>query len=300
VKTQTARVFSERAATQVGKAWNADGLSFYNAAVRSRSRRWLAILIALLIWSAHPAYPQSTDTEIFDTFQTWMKEQPASKIDILDRYRQKLLSDGVAAAEADRRIDVIIKKFQESEKERWNRVLTSPTPAFNTKPNAFLVEMSKGLKPGKALDVGMGQGRNSIYLAQQGWTVTGFDPADKAVAAAQDQAKRLGVTLTTFVKRDDEFDFGRDQWDLILLSYVGARDMVDRVHESLKPGGVVIVEGFHVDATKDGPIGRAVVFETNELLDLFERFRVLRYEDTSATADFGLKPSRIVRLCAQK
>jgi len=268
--------------------------------VFSPARRWLAILVAALIWSAHPAYPQSTDTDVFNAFQAWMKAQPASTTDILDQYRQKLLSDGVPATEADRRIDVIVKKFQESEKERWNRVLTSATPGFNTKPNAFLVEMSKGLKPGTALDVGMGQGRNSIFLAQQGWTVTGFDPADKAVAAAQDQAKQLGVTLTTFIKRDDEFDFGRDRWDLILLSYVGARDVVDRVYDSLKPGGVVIVEAFHRDATKDGPIGRAVVFETNELLKLFERFRILRYEDTMATADFGLRPSRVVRLCAQK
>jgi tellurite methyltransferase len=36
----------------------------------------------------------------------------------------------------------------------------------------------------------MGQGRNALYLAQQGWNVTGFDPAEKAVAAAQEQAKR--------------------------------------------------------------------------------------------------------------
>jgi 2-polyprenyl-3-methyl-5-hydroxy-6-metoxy-1,4-benzoquinol methylase len=39
----------------------------------------------------------------------------------------------------------------------------------------------------------MVQGRNAVYLAQQGWEVTGFNPADQAVAAAQDQASRLGV-----------------------------------------------------------------------------------------------------------
>jgi len=42
---------------------------------------------------------------------------------------------------------------------------------FSRKPNGFLVEVMRGRKEGKALDVGMGEGRNSIYLAQQGWAV---------------------------------------------------------------------------------------------------------------------------------
>lgn len=80
----------------------------------------------------------------------------------------------------------------------------------------------------------------------------------------------------------------------------GVRENVTRVFDSLKPGGLVVVEGFHHDATRSGPIGAGVVFETNELPQLFSRFRVLRYEDTDATADFGLQRTRVVRLCAQK
>src|SRR2546426_936208 len=59
---------------------------------------------------------------------------------------------------------------------------------FSRKPNAFLVEMARQRKPGRALDVGMGQGRNSIFLAQQGWDVTGFDPADVGVRQAKAEA----------------------------------------------------------------------------------------------------------------
>jgi SAM-dependent methyltransferase len=176
----------------------------------------------------------------------------------------------------------------------------TPTPAFNTQPNAFLAEMTKRLTPGKALDVGMGQGRNAIYLTQQGWAVTGFAPADQAVAAAQDQARRLGVQLTTLVLHDDQFEFGTEQWDLIVLSYVGVRRVVSRVNEALRPGGLVVVEGFHRDATKTAPIGGGGVFDTNELLRLFDRLRIVRYEDTEGVADFGLRTTRLVRLCAQK
>jgi 2-polyprenyl-3-methyl-5-hydroxy-6-metoxy-1,4-benzoquinol methylase len=87
------------------------------------------------------------------------------------------------------------------------------------------MEMAKDRKAGTALDVGMGQGRNAIWLAQQGWDVTGFDPAEKAVALAQETAKMLGVRLETEIKGMEDFDFGERRWDLILFSYVGAREM---------------------------------------------------------------------------
>jgi SAM-dependent methyltransferase len=171
---------------------------------------------------------------------------------------------------------------------------------FNTAPNGFLVTITKGLKPGRSLDVGMGQGRNTIYLAQQGWDSVGFDPADRAVAAAQEQAKKLGVKITTHVAKAEAFDWGDSAWDLIVLSSVGAREFTTQAMRALRPGGMLVVEAFHRDATKSGPIGGAVVFDTNELLTLFSTLRVVRYEDTTAPADFGRGETRVVRLAAVK
>ena len=283
-----------------------------SAIMPSGCRIVVATLLAVLAFTAHPLSIQTpapdqskgaqrTDAQVYDAFDAWMKQQQQSGADPdLDVYRLVLAAQGTGASEIDRQIAVIEDRLQQAENARWNRVLTAAVPRFNTKPNAFLVEMTRGVSPGKALDVGMGQGRNALYLAQQGWTVTGFDPADKAVAAAQAQAKQLGVALNALVLRDDQFDFGKDRWDLIVLSYVGAREFVPRVYDALTPGGMVVVEAFHRDSTKNGPIGGAVVFDTNELLKLFERFRILRYEDTEAVADFGLHAERLVRLCAQK
>jgi SAM-dependent methyltransferase len=257
---------------------------------------------AFFAFAQAPAATQASDTQIYEKFRAWITGLPPDQQagDPEPAYRKVLAAEGLSASEIDRQIRIIDEQGQRLEIERWNRILTSPTAAFNRKPNAFLAEMAQGIKPGRALDVGMGQGRNAIYLAQQGWAVTGFDPADKAVALAEEEAKRLGVKLTTRVVRDDQFDFGKDQWDLVVLSYVGARDLVARVFESLKPGGFVVVEGFHRDSTKTARIGEAVVFDTNELLKIFERFRVVRYEDTDGIADFGMDKMRLVRLCAQK
>ena len=262
--------------------------------------------LLLLLALANPMARQATavpaaDQQIFDAFWTWMTGNPDSmKGDVEVNYRNELRKQGVAPGEIDRRWKVIEDVSGRMEVERWNRILTAPKPSFNIKPNAFLVDMVRGVKPGAALDVGMGQGRNAIYLAQQGWTVTGFDPADRAVAAAQAEAARVGVKLNAIVARDDQFEFKKDAWDLVVLSYVGGREYAGRVFDSLRPGGIVILEAFHKDATKAGPIGGNVVFDTNELLTLFNRFRVLRYEDVDATADFGLQTLRVVRLCAQK
>src|SRR5258708_5913914 len=52
---------------------------------------------------------------------------------------------------------------------------------YNPEPNEFLVEMVRARKPGFALDVAMGQGRNALYLASKGWRVTGIDISDEAL-----------------------------------------------------------------------------------------------------------------------
>ena len=84
------------------------------------------------------------------------------------------------------------------------------------------------------------------------------------------------------------------------LSYVDVRNVADRVVRSLKPGGIVVVEAFHRDVTRRNPVGGAVVFDSNELLQLFSRLRVLRYEDLETKTDFGSGLVRAVRLCAMK
>jgi SAM-dependent methyltransferase len=242
---------------------------------------------------------------IYEAFRSWITQQPrdvqnADDAVVYQRYVVELKRQGKSDKEAAAIVASLKSIGDRAEIERWNRILTAPEPRFNTAPNAFLVTMLKGLKPGRSLDVGMGQGRNTIYLAQQGWESFGFDPADRAVAAAQEQAKKLGVTITTQVAKAEDYDWGNAKWDLIVLSYVGAREYANQVRRSLKSGGMVIVEGFHRDATKTQSIGGAVVFDTNELLKLFADLRVVRYEDTTAVGDFGLGNTRVVRFAGVK
>ena len=272
----------------------------------------LAVAVAFLsLASAEaqqaPPAPAATAAEVatYEAFRAWITKQPPaiqneSDAAVFARYAAELRAQGKSARDADAAVASLRAMGDRAEVERWNRILTAAEPRFNTGPNAFLVAVTTGLKPGRSLDVGMGQGRNTIYLAQQGWESVGFDPADRAVAAAQAQAAKLGVKITASVARAEAYDWGENRWDLIVLSYVGAREYAARVVRALRPGGMVVVEGFHRDATKTQSIGGGVVFDTNELLKIFSALRVVRYEDANARGDFGQAETRVVRLAAVK
>ena len=214
-----------------------------------------------------------------------------------------LPANPTAAQQADYK-----RQLAERTRVRWNYILTDSVArarTLNEKPNALLVETVQGLKPGAALDADMGEGRNAIYLAQQGWKVTGVDVAEKAMAYAQGRAHKLGVPLTTEAADMAKYDWGTNKWDLIVLSYAGGREYAARVKKALKPGGLVVIEAFHMDATEklqvvDGDY--RVFFKTDELKKLYGDvgLQIVRYEEPVGTADFTKQQLRLVKLVARK
>jgi 2-polyprenyl-3-methyl-5-hydroxy-6-metoxy-1,4-benzoquinol methylase len=171
--------------------------------------------------------------------------------------------------------------------------------------NQFLAEAVKGRKPGKALDIGMGQGRNSLFLAALGWEVTGFDISEVGVKQAQAEAQKRGLKINAQVGDVDKFDYGSAKWDLVVGMYM--HDYLTRnaskVVQSLKPGGILVVEGIHRDVNKANLQGEAYGHRSNELPKVFGALRVLSYQDTTAPTDWersGGKPMPLVRLLAVK
>ncbi len=171
--------------------------------------------------------------------------------------------------------------------------------------NKFLAEAVEGLPPGKALDIGMGQGRNSLFLAALGWEVTGFDISEVGVKQAQAEAAKRGLKVDARVGDVDKFNYGKARWDLVLGMYM--HEYLNRnaakVVASLKPGGVLVVEGIHRDIDKNNLQGERYGYRNNELPKLFAALRVRYYEDTVAQADWdrsGGKPVPVVRLLAVK
>jgi 2-polyprenyl-3-methyl-5-hydroxy-6-metoxy-1,4-benzoquinol methylase len=242
------------------------------------------------------------DRRAYERYRLWMIAQSpeVQQTHHLDRYRHYLYQNGLDTPAIEQQIRIVQEQGSSLEIQRWNSMLTAQHPAFNTAPNAFLVRIATTRKPGRALDVGMGQGRNAIWLAQHGWEVTGFDPAEHAVALARQIASEQGLRITAEISGIDDFDFGEHRWDLIVLSYIDSRRVIPAIQRALCPEGIVVVEAFHRDATRDRSIGSVVVYASGELPALFSDLDVLIYEEPIETADFGLEPLRLVRFCAQK
>ncbi|SMC00002.1 Methyltransferase type 11 [Hymenobacter roseosalivarius DSM 11622] len=135
-------------------------------------------------------------------------------------------------------------------RELWNHFLLNPTwrrTRFNDKPNTLLVEAIQGREAGRALDINMGEGRNALYLAQQGWQVTGIDIADQALVFARHRAEQLGFQFTAIEHDVNTYDWGINQWDLIVLCYADDEAHVAQVQTAIKPGGLLVFENFHTD-----------------------------------------------------
>ena len=169
--------------------------------------------------------------------------------------------------------------------------------------NKFLAETVKGRTPGRALDIGMGQGRNSLFLAALGWQVTGFDISEVGVKQAQAEAQKRDLKLDAQVGDVDKFDYGKQRWDLVIGMYMHeylTRNAA-KIVASLKPGGILVVEGILRDINKDNLQGEKYGHRTNELPKVFGALRVLYYQDTVAPADWersGGKPVPVVPLIA--
>jgi predicted O-methyltransferase YrrM len=252
------------------------------------------------------AFAQTSDERIWQQFLQWLPSAPPSSNvgPLYAQYRARLVAAGVSEADADKQLAVIRKMSRsrpEARRIMFNNIYSS-APGFSTKPNALLVSAVTGRKPGRALDVGMGQGRNAVFLAVEGWDVTGFDISDVGLEVAKKNFARIGVRINTVLQGREEFDFGAEQWDLIVITYetipLETPTYVRRLRDSLRSGGLIVVETTASDSGQ--PLTRSVDVDPTRLLRALDGFRILYFEDTVAMPDWGKEKTRLARLIAAK
>jgi SAM-dependent methyltransferase len=150
----------------------------------------------------------------------------------------------------------------------------------------------------------MGSGRDSIYLAQKGWTAVGFDRSTGGVALALENAKKAGVTINALASGATEFEWGKERFDLVSnIHSMGVQEFLPQIHAALKTGGIYVVELRMLAAFKD-KARMSAAYMPNEPMTFFrEGWRIIRYEDVPGFSDCaGCRqvPGRVVRLVAQK
>lgn len=269
------------------------------------------VALLLIVLSMFFAQSGSERDVCWNAFITWFKTAAVGGNPLGD-YAAKLKSDGQAGANIDKELSLLRSML--SEREDWigiyfDKVFARPvtgdpaTDGFNAEPSALLVAAVAGLKPGAALDAGVGQGRNAVYLARQGWIVTGFDISGAALAATAANAAKAEVRVTTENASYDSFAFGADRWDLIVLTFAWAPvtdpAFVTRLRASLRAGGRIVFEHFTGATDRDGSdVIRTL--KPNELRACFRDFQIAHYEETEGVGDWGGPGSRLVRMVAIK
>lgn len=185
----------------------------------------------------------------------------------------------------------------EAERERWNSTLREQR-GFKITVNEFLADWAKGKKPGTAIDIAAGQGRNAVWLATQGWKVTAIDISDAGLEIAKKAAVAKKAKLTTIEADVDTYDLGKERWDLVTLIYAGSsHELIERIKPSIKKGGWFVVEFFGSEATAGTGIGG---FAPGELAALFPGWKIEKDEVVEGIADWGLKKGKVARFAAQK
>ncbi|MDE2513083.1 MAG: methyltransferase domain-containing protein [Alphaproteobacteria bacterium] len=134
---------------------------------------------------------------------------------------------------------------------RWNARFQGEDYLFGTAPNRFLAAQAGYLKPGqRALAIADGEGRNGVFLAQQGLTVLSVDFSPVALAKARRLAAHAGVELETECADLAEWTWGRERFDVIAGIFIQFADAPLRarlfasIREALKPGGLVLIQGY--------------------------------------------------------
>ncbi len=277
--------------------------------IRKSTRR--AFVSAVAACSAVAA--AGDDDAVWSEYLAWLKGRVIGDLVGLESYRKVLIEQGVPKPEVERRMRIISERsLKRPEAMRlWFNSMYSPNGAVGPDwPTPFLIEAVKGVTPGASLDVCMGEGRNSIFLASLGWKATGFDVSDVAVANAIAKAKKAGVEITAIRSGYQEFDFGREKWDLVVMTYayfpIHDPKYVGRLIASMRRGSLLVFQHgvLKKGADRTGDASLLGIPEEGELKEIFRALGILRYEEAEELSDWQVGPGgrkgRSVKMLAQK
>lgn len=168
----------------------------------------------------------------------------------------------------------------------WNSRYGDVERLWPRRPNALLSDFARGLEPGRALDLGAGEGRNAIFLAKSGWRVTALDVSDVALARAGARAAEEGVELECVVA--DWREYGPAlPFDLVVMAFMHPKpeereSMVTRARGMLAPGGHLFMVGVDLaEHGRRGPKDAGRLLTVERLREVLGGLDLLRCESVS-------------------
>jgi len=184
---------------------------------------------------------------------------------------------------------------------RWDDRYSNSEFAYGEQPNNYLKEQLEKLSVGKILFPAEGEGRNAVFAARLGWTVSAFDISIEGKKKALGLAETNNVTIDYQIGELPALNYSSEQFDVIALIYAHfPADVKSLFHTTLdkylRKNGLVIFEAFskrHIDYISrnekvGGPKDIAMLFSIDELRSDFENYEIIELIETEIELNEGL------------
>ena len=192
------------------------------------------------------------------------------------------------------------QSWDEQYKNSWDKRYKEEGHAYGEAPNRFFEEWLQQYKPGSILMPADGEGRNGVFAAKLGWSVTSFDLSETGKWKALELAKKNDVSIDYYVGDLGELSFEKESFDAIGLIYAHfAAEKKSTIHRELtnylKPGGIIIFEAFSkrhlqlnsVNPKVGGPKDINMLFSVEEIKADFANYEISILEETEILLDEG-------------
>ena len=188
--------------------------------------------------------------------------------------------------------------FADDAAQFWDKRFSRVEYVFGKDPNAYLKDqVTSRMKPGgSALCIADGEGRNSVWLAQQGMIVEAFDISPVAVEKARQLAKHQLVSVALNVASTDSWTWKPNHYDLIAAIFIQFAtpnmrvDLFAHIRQSLNPGGYLILQGYtpkQLEYKTGGPPSIDHLYTTELIQDLLRGMEICDWQEYEAEIHEG-------------
>ncbi|MFQ5994139.1 MAG: class I SAM-dependent methyltransferase [Acidiferrobacterales bacterium] len=172
------------------------------------------------------------------------------------------------------------------DRDRWNKRYADEAFVWTAAANQFVVAETARLEPGRALDLGTGEGRNAVWLAARGWQVTAVDFSNVGLQKARRLAKAHGVKVDWVLADLTQYPLKRAYYDLVLMCYLQLpastrRQILAGGRAACRPGGTFLYVGHdlsNLECGHGGPKDPAVLCTPQEIVADLPGFEIVRAE----------------------
>lgn len=178
----------------------------------------------------------------------------------------------------------------------WDKRYSEEQFAYGVKPNEFFKSEIEKLNPGRALFLGEGEGRNSVYAATLGWKIDAVDfstsAKEKALRLAEENKVKINYTVTDL----ENYQFLKSKYDVVVMIFLHLPKELNikifsNAISALKSGGRLLIETFsknQINNSSGGPKDPELLFSEEELLKLTYGLNKILFESKTIILDEGI------------